>query len=201
MSARHALRTTLSALRSTGSVLTLVGVLALSGCATGVTVAGAPTGLPSEAAPTPTPLLETPTPSSSPTPEQVTPVEGPTVDVKGATGAGRIQLETYTWRTQGQGSKALPPEHGSYLVLDLAWTATEGTLTVNPLYVKLRGGDGTEYQPTMGVDGNEPVLATRKLNTGETATGIVAFDVPRENVTVVFTDETGIQAAQVAITA
>ncbi len=46
------------------------------------------------------------------------------------------------------------------------------------------------------------MLATRKLNTGgETATGIVAFDVPRENVTVVFTDETGIQAAQVAITA
>lgn len=185
-------------LRTTLPTLLLTGVLALTGCTGGVTVAGQPTGLPSEAAPTPTPLLETPGPSTSPTPEEVTSTEGPSVEVKGAEGAGRIDVRTYTWRTQGEGTKSLPPEN-TYLVLDLAYTATEGTLAMNPLYVRLLSSDQTEYQPTMGVDGNEPVLATRKLRTGETGSGIVAFDVPRENVTIRFNDESGNEAARVEI--
>lgn len=178
-----------------------LGVLALGFTACGTTVAGtgAPVVAPEpaqrgtvEPSPTPTP---TPTP-----PEQVVEVPGPTVAVPMATGRATVSIDTYAWRSTGTGERSKPPED-HYLVLRMTITATEGTVSVNPLYFSVRLPDGTSVEPTMGADGNEPLLGTTDLAAGETIDGVVTFDVPAQPTMLVITNELDAPAATTTIPA
>lgn len=104
------------------------------------------------------------------------------------TGTAHIEVTGYSWRSTGTGERSKPPEE-RYLVLRVTVSATQGTVSVNPLYFKVRLADGSLAEPTMGADGNEPLLGAKELAQGERIDGIVTFDVPAENTILVVENE------------
>lgn len=169
----------------------------LAGCG-GTTVKGA--------VPAPPPASEishkparTATPSPTP-PEDRTFTPGPAaVGFRGQEGAGSWQIKQFSWQQTANGSDTVPPQHG-YLVLDIQITAIEGKVQVNPLYFTARTSDRT-FAPTLGTDGNEPVLGSRELAPGESLGGLIVFDMPRTDVIVQINDELGSRIAEITIPA
>lgn len=181
--------------RWVGSVV--AAVVVLTGCG-GTTVEGA---TPSPAAPsarTPTPRATTPT--ATPTEERVFADGPPPVAYRTQEGAALVQVRRYSWQRTASGDEAAPPST-AYLVLEVVVTATEGRVQVNPLYFTARTPQGTESQPVLGADGNEPVLASRELNAGESVGGIVTFDTPKTDTVIAIVDELGNRAAEIQIPA
>lgn len=178
-----------------GVGLLVATVVALSGCA-GTTVSGVvPT--PSATVPrTPTPKPPTPTP----TPPEVRVFHpGPEVAaIRSQEGVATIAVRGYSWQQTENGPYAKAPQQ-RYLVLDLNITATEGKVQVNPLYFTLRTAGGAELQPVLGLDGNEPVLASKELNAPEAVGGLVTFDTAQEPVVLLVADEVGNRIAQIPI--
>ena len=181
----------------------LIGVLLLGGCGSGATATGRPTSVASanraSVAP-PTPKQRTATPTATPTENRVL-LPGPApVDYRLQEGAGTLAVKTFSWQRTGNGQGSAPPKQ-RYLVLDVLLTAREGTVLVNPLYFVTLTADQQVMVPTMGADGNEPVLASKTLKHGESVGGIVAFDTPPGPVTVVLNDELGNRVAVVSLPA
>lgn len=169
----------------------------LSGCA-GTTVEGA--------VPTPPPgtavahkPARTATPSATPTEQRVF-VPGPPATVyRSQEGAATLQVRRYSWQQTANGEESVAPQH-NYLVLDVVITATEGKVQVNPLYFIARTTDQT-FAPTLGVDGNEPVLASAELTANEFVDGLVTFDAPRTPLIVQVNDELGRNVGELIIPA
>lgn len=184
------------------AVAALCGVLLLAGCGSGATATGQPTAVASAtrasvAAPTP---RRTATPSATPTENRVT-LPGPApVDYKLQEGVGSWAVKSFSWQRTGNGKYSAPPKQ-RYLVLDMQFTAREGKVLVNPLYLGALTADQQALTPVLGTDGNEPVLASKTLKTGESVGGIVTFDAPPGPITVVLNDELGNRAAQITLPA
>lgn len=174
-----------------------VAVTLLAGCG-GTTVQGAVPAPPSDSAVPHRPALSA-TPSPTPTEERVFSPGPPAVAYRTQEGAATLHVRRYSWQRTANGDQAAPPQH-AYLVLDLQITATEGKVPVNPLYFVARGA-GETFAPTMGADGNEPVLASADLAASQTAEGILAFDAPAERLTLQVNDELGRNVGEVVIPA
>ncbi|WP_425310171.1 hypothetical protein AADG42_15990 [Ammonicoccus fulvus] len=175
----------------------VVAILAVAGCG-GTTVTAPPPAPPSVAARTPTPKAVTP--SATPTEDRVFQPGIAPVTIRTAEGAGTLELRRYSWQRTAFGNHSAPPKE-RYLILDVVFTATEGKMQVNPLYFSGRSRTGVILQPTLGADGNEPVLSSHELNAGQSVDGLVTFDAPTTEITVVLSDEVGEQVAQLRIPA
>ncbi|OYO18044.1 hypothetical protein CGZ93_15875 [Enemella dayhoffiae] len=179
-------------------------VLLLCGCGGGATAVGRPTSVASatraSVAPlTPTPR-RTPTPTATPTENRVL-LPGPApVDYKLQQGAASLQIKTFSWQRTGNGPNSAPPT-GRYLVLDVLVTAREGKVLVNPLYFAAVAPNQAPLTPTMGSDGNEPVLSSRELKPGDWWAGVVSFDAPPGPITIVINDELGNKVGEVPLPA
>jgi hypothetical protein len=173
----------------------VLAVALLSGCA-GTTVEGA--------APNPPPVTAVPhkpartvTPSPTPSEQRVFVPGPPAISYRSQEGGATLQVRRYSWQQTANGAEAAAPQH-NYLVLDVVITATEGRVQVNPLYFVARTTDQT-FAPTLGVDGNEPVLGSADLKANESKDGLVTFDAPRTEVIVQVNDELGRMVGEVAI--
>lgn len=177
-------------------------LVALTGCSSGVTVAGRPTSLTSakEATYAPhTPRLRTPTPSPTPTEDRRT-APGPELAYRTPTGAALLHVQTYSWQRTKFGDRSVPPTN-LYLVLDVEVTATEGQVEVLPVNFKTSAQGGPLTEPALGRDGNEPTLAHTQLKAGNTVRGFVVFDLPQAEVTLTVLDDVGEKAGEVKIPA
>ena len=174
-----------------------IAILAVAGCG-GTTVTAPPPAPPSAAVRTPTPKAVTP--SATPTVDRVFQPGIAPVTIRTAEGAGTLELRRYSWQHTAFGNNSAPPKD-RYLILDVVFTATEGRVQVNPLYFSGRTRAGIILQPTLGADGNEPVLSSHELNAGQSVDGLVTFDAPATEITVLLSDEVGEQVAQLRIPA
>lgn len=171
--------------RSAAAAVVVLVASALSGC--GTTVSGAVPTPSAAPARTPTPKAATPTP----TPTSRVFVPGPPeIQIRTQEGTASVGVRRYAWQSFATGAEASPPSTG-YLVLEVVVNATSGRVQVNPLYFTLLTANGEVLETVLGADGNEPVLASRELNAPESVDGIVTFDTPREEVTVLVADELG----------
>lgn len=175
----------------------VVAILAVAGCG-GTTVTAPPPTPPPVIARTPTPKAVTP--SATPTEDRVFQPGIAPVTIRTAEGAGTLELRRYSWQRTAFGKDAAPPKD-RYLILDVVFTATEGRMQVNPTYFIGRTRTGVILQPTLGADGNEPVLSSHELNAGQSVDGLVTFDAPATEITVLLSDEVGEQVAQLRIPA
>ena len=167
----------------------------LAGCG-GTTVKGVVPAPPPAAEVSHKPV-RTASPIATP-PEERTFTPGPAaVGFRGQEGAGSWQIKQFSWQQTANGADTVPPQNG-FLVLDMEITGIEGKVQVNPLYFTARTSDRT-YAPTLGTDGNEPVLGSKELAPGETQGGLIVFDLPRTDVIVQINDELGSRIAEVTI--
>ena len=112
----------------------------------------------------------------------------------------------FSWGSQGKGTATVytaedkseanetfigPPKNGRYVLLDVGVTATEGTISANPLYWKAVDAQGHSYGAELGSAGYAPQLDSGDLPTGSTSRGYVAFDAPVGPLTVDLTDPLG----------
>lgn len=193
----HSMGETRGVVRWIGAGAAVVAILAVAGCGGTTVSAPAPTP-PVVAGRTPTPKVVTP--SATPTENRVYQPGIAPVTIRTAEGAGTLELRRYSWQHTAFGADAAPPKD-RYLVLDIVFRATEGKMQVNPLYFSGRTRTGLVLQPTMGADGNEPVLSSHELTAGQNVDGLVTFDAPAAEVTVILSDEVGDQVAQLRIPA
>lgn len=171
-------------------VIGALALLAVTACG-GTTVSGSAEPVIPVESPERATVDAPPSPTPTPTPEEpVVEQPGPQFDQKMQGGMAHVVVDAYSWRSTGTGDRSKPPSQ-QYLVLRLTITATSGTVTVNPLYYTVRQPDGSLADPTMGADGNEPLLGVTELGTGESISGVVTFDVPPQNTILAYTDETG----------
>lgn len=178
-------------MRRSAALVASMAVLA-AGCANSATSTGHPSTPPPAAPPIQfTPPIPSPSPSAAVTPPEIrTSAPGPEFAFRTQQGAGTLKINTYGWYKTKTGEKSAPPKN-VYLVLDTLFIATEGVVQVNPMAVYATGPDKVRYQPLMGSDGNEPVLASKDLRAGENVGGMIAFDLPQGDAVVVLTDELG----------
>ncbi len=170
-------------------------VVLVSGCG-GTTVSGTVPTPSATAARTPTP--KPPTPSPTPEENRVFVPGPPGVVTRAQEGTATVSVNRYSWQRTGNGPDSRPPE-AQYLVLDVTVRALAGKVQINPLYFSLRTAGGQPLSPVLGLDGNEPVLASMELNAPDSVNGLVAFDTLPGPVVVVITDELGNQAGQIPI--
>jgi hypothetical protein len=175
----------------------MAAIILLAGCG-GTTVHGAVPAPPSVTA-MPHKPARTATPSPTPTQERVFVPGPPAIAYRTQEGAATLQVRRYSWQRTANGQQSVSPQH-HYLVLDVRITATEGKVPVNPLYFVARTSDQT-FAPTLGADGNEPVLASADLNTNEYFDGIITFDAPPSRMIVQVNDELGRNVGEVVIPA
>lgn len=186
-------------MRGLGAAVAVAALVTVTACGTTVVGSGEPVVAPEPAQRSRVDPSPTPTPTPTP-PEQVVELPGPQMDAPMAAGTSHIVIDSYSWRTTGTGDRSKPPEE-RYLVLRMTISATQGTVPVNPLYFKVRLPDGTMAEPTMGADGNEPLLGSAELAMGEKIDGVVTFDIPPENTILVVENELGEAVGAVTIPA
>lgn len=172
-------------------------IVLLAGCG-GTTVHGTVPSPPPEVA-VPHRPARIATPSATPSEERVYLQGPPAIAYQTQEGAATLQIRRFSWQRTANGQQAAPPQQ-HYVVLDIQITATEGTVPVNPLYFVGRT-PGQTYAPTMGADGNEPVLASTDLGANQTVEGLIAFDAPRTQLTVQINDELGRSVGEVVVPA
>lgn len=172
-----------------------VAIVLLAGCG-GTTVHGAVPSPPPEAA-VPHRPARTASPSATPTEERVFVPGPPAIAYRTQEGAGTLHIRRYSWQRTANGEEAAPPQH-HYVVLDIQITATQGRVPVNPLYFVART-PGQTFAPTLGADGNEPVLRSAVLGANETIEGIITFDAPPAYLIVQINDELGRNVGEVVI--
>lgn len=172
-------------------------IVLLTGCG-GTTVHGAVPTPPPEASAAHRPVHDA-TPSATPTEGRPFSPGPPAITYRTQEGAATLQIRRYSWQWTANGRESAPPQN-YYLVLDVQVTATEGSVSVNPLYFVARTPTQT-FAPTMGADGNEPVLSSVDLGVNETAEGIVTFDAPPTHVTIQINDELGRNVGEIVIPA
>lgn len=175
----------------------IAAIILLAGCG-GTTVPGAvPT--PPPAGSMPHQPARTATPTAPPAEERMFQPGPPAIAFRTQEGAATLEIRRYSWQRTASGEQAAPPQH-QYLVLDVEITATQGRVPVNPLYFVART-PGQTFAPTLGADGNEPVLASAELREQESAEGLVTFDAPPTRLIVRVNDELGSNVGQVVIPA
>ena len=109
----------------------------------------------------------------------------------GSQGAGTATVYSAENKDQAGDSFAGPPKNGRYLLLDVDVTATEGTVSANPLYWEAADAQGRSYDVELGSAGYSPQLDSGDLAAGSTSRGYVVFDVPAGPVTVDLTEPLG----------
>lgn len=93
---------------------------------------------------------------------------------------GMVTVYSAKW-VKPDADSFVQPDNGAYLVVDIGYVSTTGTVSYNPLYWSLRDVDGREYDATvMPVDGYSPQLQSGDLAPGAKARGFVAFDAPQQ---------------------
>ena len=115
----------------------------------------------------------------------------------GATGTATVL--GFERKTEPGVSFAGPPTNGYYLIVDVAMTSTEGQVSANPLYWKVKDPDGRAYNASLGAGGYEPQLQSGDVPTGRTTRGLVAFDVPAGPMTLQLSPPIGSTLASWAI--
>lgn len=107
---------------------------------------------------------------------------------------GVVTINSAEWQTEslwrGQTQGAVYPEHDSFLVLDVTVTGTKGRVHADDFGWSAFGADGTEYRKAASSN-FEPKLAFSALTSGQSARGLVALDVQRGPVTVVWSGAYG----------
>jgi hypothetical protein len=131
------------------------------------TVAPAAAGVAAPAAASPKPAAPAPTPAG--TPAQI----GERVESAGI--ALTVNGVTRT-DSLSQFQKAKPGR--TYVVVDVTLETSREKTPYNPLYFKVRDGEGYEYTATVST--GDQSLKSGELNPGEKVRGTVAFDVPAD---------------------
>ncbi|HHV19941.1 MAG TPA: hypothetical protein GXZ30_00120 [Propionibacterium sp.] len=179
-----------------GGTAVMIAALAVLPACGGTTVTGA---VPTPSATVPrTPTPKPPTPTPTPPEERVFMTSRSEVSVRAQEGVATVTVRGFSWQRTENGPYAKPPKN-RYLVLDVLITATEGKVQANPLYFSLRTPHGAEIAPVLGLDGNEPVLASKELIAPASVSGLVTFDTAQGNVALLITDELGNSVGEIAI--
>jgi len=117
---------------------------------------------------------------------------GATADFSwGSQGKGTATVYTAENKDQANETFIGPPKNGRFVLLDVGVTATEGTISANPLYWEAVDAQGQSYGAELGSAGYSPQLDSGDLAAGSTSRGYVAFDVPAGPLTVDLTEPLG----------
>lgn len=128
-----------------------------------------------------------PAPSSDPaTPGASSPQTGEVgraVPFRTDEGEGELIVHEARWTTEG----IAPPQHGTYLGMDVEVKVTRGTYRYGPIYFSGKDASGREYSFAIG-DSFDPELRFGTLTAGQNARGWVTLDCPRAPMTVSMSD-------------
>ena len=106
------------------------------------------------------------------------------IDFVSDEGTGQLILRTRSWVSDG----VVPPDYGSYLRVEVELVCTSGEVDYDPYHFQAfdRSGQLFEMEKN-GAAGRE--LGVGTLRAGERIRGIVAFDMPRGEVTLLMSDD------------
>ncbi len=124
--------------------------------------------------------------AAPPRPEIRPSVTNPTdrIDFVSSKGTGQLIMRTRSWVSDG----VVPPGSGSYLQVEVELVCTSGEVDYDPYHFQAfdRSGQLFEMEKN-GAAGGE--LGVGTLAAGERIRGIVAFDMPRGEVTLLMSDD------------
>jgi hypothetical protein len=121
-------------------------------------------------------------PATAATPTAPLPVPG-SIEFRTRRGAGRLVVLSHTWVPAAPADRS-----GSQLRIRLELVCTEGRVDYAPEYFSLFDTDGHLVELSGRTMGPGP-LPFGRLGPGERVRGVVAFDVPRGDVTLVMGDD------------
>lgn len=123
--------------------------------------------------------------SASPTPSaSALPSESPnSISFTSSEGSGRLTLVRHDWTTDG----ASAPRYGQFLQIELKISATDGRVSYGPEFFQTFDETGNLFRTTE-VGARPPLLGDGVLHPGESATGDIAFDMPRGDVTLLMSN-------------
>jgi hypothetical protein len=123
--------------------------------------------------------------SPSPTPSaSALPSDGPnSISFTSSEGSGQLTLVSHGWTDAG----AQAPRYGQFLQLRLKISATDGRVSYGPEFFQTFDESGNLFQTTE-VGATPPLLGEGELRPGESATGDIAFDMPRGAVTLLMSN-------------
>lgn len=88
-----------------------------------------------------------------------------------------VELTLSAVKTGGKGTQFDKPSKGQYITATVAALVKEGKTTVNSSQFKLVAKDGTAYDTTVVLDGDD--LSAMDLAAGQKTSGLIRFDVPK----------------------
>lgn len=119
-----------------------------------------------------------------PVPPPSAPIAEDRIDFISADGTGQLVLLGRSWVTDG----LVPPTSGSYLRVEVELICVTGRVDYDPYH--FQAFDQTGHHFEMAVEGTEGrMLEVGTLIAGERVRGVIAFDMPRGDTTLIMSDE------------
>ena len=119
-----------------------------------------------------------------PVPPPSVPIAEDRIDFISADGTGQLVLLGRSWVTDG----LVPPTSGSYLRVEVELICITGRVDYDPYH--FQAFDQTGHHFEMAVEGTEGrMLEVGTLIAGERVRGVIAFDMPRGDTTLIMSDE------------
>jgi Domain of unknown function (DUF4352) len=114
---------------------------------------------------------------------QVT-TQGDRIEFTTSEGSGQLILLRHSWLSSGQ----VPPTSGSYLRVEVELTCTAGSVDYDPYNFQVFDQTGRLFETAIEGAGNA-VLETGTLYAGERVRGMIAFDMPHSEATLLMSDD------------
>lgn len=106
------------------------------------------------------------------------------IDFISADGTGQLVLLERSWVTDG----AVPPLSGSYLRVEVELICTTGRVDYDPYHFQAFDQTGHLFEMVVEGTGGQ-VLDVGTLSAGERVRGVIAFDMPRGDTTLIMSDD------------
>jgi hypothetical protein len=119
----------------------------------------------------------------APTPSALPSSSEDSIAFTSSEGSGRLTLVSSRWSTEG----SVDPSTGQYLQITLRISATEGRISYGPQYFQVFDSQGTLFRTT-GAGVRRQPLDDGRLRADESVTGTIAFDMPRDTVTLLMSN-------------
>lgn len=124
-------------------------------------------------------------PPPSAAPAQPTPTgDGSAIEFTSMEGSGKLVIVGHEWVSDSSSDA----EFGHYLQIEVELSATDGRISYDPYFFQAFDADGNLFD-TNQTAAQSPMLGGGTLRPGESVRGVIAFDIPRGDITLLMSNE------------